>query len=208
MKRSTALMAVCMLILSVSLAHALPQYTISTTTGRIGDGGPFQITGVTNPSVSFQTFCVERGEYIDLPATYYGSIDSLVYYSSGSSTFSAAINSNTALVYNYFLDHQATLSDTDKRNIQLAIWMYQGQLTIDHSNFYVDKIDHGNLSASNRTIMALNLWDADVGNAPYNNESDYCHRKQSQLIATPEPGTLLLMGLGLIGLAGLRRKNS
>ena len=34
----------------------------------------------------------------------------------------------------------------------------------------------------------------------------YGQPKQDFIFKTPEPGTLLLMGLGLIGLAGLRRK--
>lgn len=203
MKRKSVLMAMFILMMSVSIAHALPEYTVNDTTGRMGNGGPFQVTG---NGMNFQTFCVELQEYISLGGTYYGSIDSLVYYSSGAYTFSAAVNPNTALVYNYFLDHQSTLSNTEKRDIQLAIWMYQGQMTIDHTNFFVDKIDDNELSATNRTILALNLWDANVS-PPYDNEGDYSHRKQSMLIATPEPGTLLLVGLGLVGLAGLRRKN-
>ena len=60
---------------------------------------------------------------------------------------------------------------------------------------------------ANRTIMALNLWTANIGDGPYSGNTTACAAKaQTLLIATPEPGTLLLMGLGLIGLAGLRRK--
>jgi len=212
MKGKTVLLALLLLLISVSLAEALPQYYVNDTTGRSGNGGPFQILGFTDPSVNFQTFCVEEKEYISLGGKYYGSIDPLVYYSSGpNSLSSAAIDSHTAILYNYFLDHQSTLSDGDKTLIQNAIWAYQGQLqygTPDVSNnSYYNDAKAGTLQASNRTIMALNLWTVDVGNGPYaGNQGDYDARAQSMLIATPEPGILILLCLGLVGVAGIRRK--
>jgi hypothetical protein len=205
-----AVCMVCMFLMSVSLAQALPQYDVNDTSGRLGSGGPFQIVGYTDPSVNFQTFCIEWNEHISLGGRYYGSIDPLVYYSSGpNSVSSAAIDPNTALLYNYFLDNPG-LSNANKALIQEAIWAFQGQLFYGSpsitGNDYYNNIS--NYHASNRTIMALNLWTTDVGNGPYggNNNPAYNSRAQSMLIATPEPGILILLSLGLVGVAGIRRK--
>jgi hypothetical protein len=200
MKRKSILLAVFLLLMSVSVAQALPQYTVADTPGRSGSGGPFLVND------SFQTFCVEIGENISLGGKYWGSIDSAIWYNaSGNILVSGAINANTAKLYNYFLDKQSTLTDAQKYDIQLAIWMWQDQMIDDLGNYYFTNAS--TLNASNRTIMALNLWNADVSGPYSNNQNAFDNKAQTLLIAvTPEPGTLLLIGLGLVGLAVLRRK--
>lgn len=58
--------------------------------------------------------------------------------------------------------------------------------------------------------MVLNLWNTDVGEGPYANyltEDNYNnYKKQNMLIAVPEPGILILLGIALscVGLAARR----
>ena len=199
MKKGMIFLVVCLLVMSVSLVQANPIYTIN---GEIGppDGGPFSITG---PGGTFQTFCVETQEYINVPGAYYGTIDSVVMYSSGNQFFTPSLNDNTKRLYSYFLDHYSTpgfFSSTDLGNIQAAIWAYQNQPGVPSqagNPYYVNAstytLDH--------TISVLNLWTAD-------NSTSFADRAQSQLIATtvPEPLTILLLGMSLVGLRLSSRK--
>lgn len=199
MKKGMIFLVVCLLVMSVSLVQANPIYTINSEIGP-PDGGPFSITG---PGGTFQTFCVETQEYINVPGTYYGTIDSVVMYSSGDQFFNAPLNDNTKRLYSYFLDHYLTpgfFSSTELGDIQKAIWAYQNQPGVppQAGNPYYDNASTYTLD---HTISVLNLWTAD-------NSTSFADRAQSQLIATtvPEPSAMLFLASGLVGLVGFRRK--
>lgn len=193
--KKTIFLAICILVMTVSFAQALPLYTVQTTDGRVSPGGPFLITG---GGQSFQTFCIEAREYIGLPGSYYGSIDPKVWYSSGDSSTRGIIADETKKLYSYFLDNYGTLTNADKSNIQLAIWDYQGQPDYDGlqglNPFYIAAPDY----KLTHNVLALNLW---------TNVDGYVYGSRAQsMLMVPEPASMLLFGLGLLGLAGIRRK--
>jgi len=217
------LTVVCLLLGAISTAQALTKYTISDTIYRQSTGGPF-LMNPDDGSSSFYTFCVETGEHIGFGPQYYGTIDSVVIFGSGIKDNSDPLNLNTKRLYDYALDNWAALTSgtlkptngtpaEELTAIQAAIWAFQGETGAPASGSRADYYYQNVLTLNpnlDRTIMALNLWTADVSLAPYQpiigNANAYAAKAQSQLIAVPEPGILILLGIAMsaIGAASWR----
>jgi hypothetical protein len=201
--------AACFLMISFSLAESYPQYEVLTTPYRLSNGGPFLIDPV-GPGADFYTFCLEKTEYINLSGTYYGTIDPIVIFGGGDVNNFDPLQTNTKKLYNYALDNWAVLIADPQAaqkltSIQEAIWASQGEIGAPSGNWYYDNASSFSL---NRNIMALNLWTGDVqGDEPFVGNADAFRKKaQSQLIAVPEPGILILLGIGLSSVGLLARR--
>ena len=198
------------LALCASTASAYPvsvgekiEITASGSSTPYGGGGEFNVVNQAG-TVTFKSFCLELNETID-PNTLYtiSGIDTAAFRGGVGGGHPDPLNPKTAYLYYNFT--QSTLSgysgsSTDQALLQYAIWMLEAEIVNGQAGY----------DASNKFWVAANAsgW-TDIGSVRVLNLiDDNRDPRQSILVTTPEPMTLFLLGLGFVGIAGLRRKNS
>ena len=219
MKRVLFVISFCILAAPTLLAD---QITITRVSGYFsGSGGEFTITpigwspawnayvedvtkNVSTTTNTFQTFCVERYEYVNVDSNYHVTFsDNAIRggvgpngdpLSVGAAWLYYEFAKGTLSGYNY-----GTASDRDASagQLQEVIWWLEDEAGTpgDSNPFYnaviakfgnVTNAQADNFSGGVRQypVMVMNLW----GSA---------EPHQDQLVVVPEPGTLMLVGLGI-----------
>jgi hypothetical protein len=166
-----------------------------------GSGGLFTITN-SNSGDKIKTFCIELNEFIYQNDLVAGISNSAV--NGGRAGGSPdPISSSTDWLYAQYTDGNATYNNTSA--LQIAFWILEDEVTAVEAASWFNPAMLA--IASGYTADALLYGTGSYGTQVLNLKDASGALHQSQLFRSiPEPATMFLLGLGIIGLAGIRRK--
>ena len=176
-----------------------------------GNGGAFKVTviGGTGMGETFESFCLEKSEFINFSSTFY------VKGLTGQTTTSGTpdpLSEQAAWLFTQFKTNAVTffganLGDAGNTALQQAIWKLEGEQSTANA-LATSYITAANTAVNggwknNGSVKVMNLF----------SDAAYTKHAQDQIYmvtSVPEPETyaLMLAGLGLVGAVARRRSKA